>query len=296
MIKRIYLAAPAALALATAAPIAAQDEVETVEMSEEAEDMGEIDPMAAMMGIFGDLFKVDPLTAEQEARLPMAESIALKIMPDGVLAEVMQSLIGGFMDPIMEMAPSPAQSVAGKGLGVSGFELGLTEEEMAEVASMLDPSWEERREREMAVLPELMTEVANTMEPGMRKAVAEIYAVNFEASELTELDTFFSTEVGSKFARESYKMAADPRIMSASFESVPQLLGKVGDMKKMVDEATADLPEARAFADLSSAQKSRITELTGFTADDIQANLDEAAEMETWLEEGDAEEGDEAAE
>ena len=89
----------------------------------------------------------------------------------------------------------------------------------------MDPAFKERSERQMNAFPEVMAEVATIMEPTMRKAMAELFAINFEASELGELDAFFSTAVGSKFARESYKMAADPRILSARHVVAAACLG-----------------------------------------------------------------------
>lgn len=296
MKKFALFAAPVALAFAAATPLAAQDgeasEAIAVEEGDEG-DMGDVLNAAGMMGglgaMFGELFKVEPLTEEQSARLPAAESVALKIMPEGAMAEIMKDMIGGFMDPIMSMAGSPAQTSIQKSLGISRFELTeLSEEQVEELASIMDPAWKERSEREKNALPEIMGEVAAIMEPTMRKAMAELFAINFEGSELGELDAFFSTAVGSKFARESYKMATDPRILTAAFESAPQIMEKAGDLKKVMDEATAGLPEARSLDDLDDAQKARIAELTGWTVEELQEGYygeEEAAE-------GDAVEGE----
>ena len=274
MIKRAVFAAPL-FAMMAAAPLAAQDEAtdEAVFIEEDGGEEG-VDASAAMMAgmaaMFGEMFKVEPLTDEQTARLPIAESIAAKVLPEGTMAEIVTETIDGIMKPFMSMGPSPALAAASKGLGVPRYQLNeLSEEQIAELASIVDPAWQERREREEAALPKVLAEVGTLMEPSMRKAMAEVFAVNFEAGELGELDAFFGTQVGAKFARQSYKMAADPRMIGATIEAVPQIMPKIGDMKAVMDNATAGLAEPRFYDDLSAAEKARVTQISGWSEEDI---------------------------
>ncbi|MEM6476978.1 MAG: DUF2059 domain-containing protein [Pseudomonadota bacterium] len=269
-------AAPVAFAFAAATPLAAQDDdvTETVSI-EESEESGAED-IEAMMGLLGALFQVEPLTPEQEARLPIAQSVAEKMIPEGALGEMMGTLMKDIMDPFTSLGPPPANATVSKGLGISLFELDLTEEQTAEVAALLDPAFEVRSKREMEAFPQMLSSIMSVMEPSMREAMAELYAIRFEDSELTELNTFFATPLGEKFASESFKMAADPRLMVAGMEALPQLLGTVSDMESAIEAATADLPEKRAFADLPASEKARISELTGLSAEEIEARISEA--------------------
>ncbi|MEQ8772452.1 MAG: hypothetical protein RIC51_06400, partial [Erythrobacter sp.] len=105
-----------ALAL-SAAPLAAQDaEEERVDLAEDGETgdsapmdwdedsqaMAEFErQMSESFAMFSDLFKVDPLTPEQEARLPLAGEMALEIMPEGTFATVMEDTMGPMMGAIM---------------------------------------------------------------------------------------------------------------------------------------------------------------------------------------------------
>lgn len=297
MIKRALFAAPVSLALIAAAPLAAQDEgAEAVEAVEEEGAEGEVDMMAGMGALFGELFKVEPLTAEQEARLPTATRIAQKVLPDGMMAQMFNTMMGDMLAPLMELGPPPASSTISSGLGIGSYELDLTDEQMAELASLIDPVWEERGKREMAVFPEIMGQMMGTLEPSMRKVMAELYAIKFEQAELAQLETFFNTDVGAKFARESYAMATDPRVLGASFEVMPQMIGAMGGMEAAMAEATADLPAKREFSSLSRKEKARISELTGLTAEEIEERIAAAAEAETWMEDWDAEAEGEAAE
>ena len=289
MIKRALIAAPFSLALLVSAPLAAQDDgaqADDVMIADEGE-MSEAAPdfMEGLAGLFGEMFKVEPLTAEQEARLPIAQSIAAKVLPDGAMGELFKTMTGGFMGPMMEMGPPPASETVAKGLGVSTYELYLEDAEMAEVAKLFDPAYEERGKREQAAAMDQIGTIMAVMEPSMRKAMAELYAIRFEASELADLDAFFSTSTGTKYARESYAMASDPRIMAASMEAMPQMMGTIGGMDAAIAEATADLPAKRAFADLSKREKARIVALTGLSEAEIEERIAMAAEMATAFEE-----------
>jgi hypothetical protein len=272
MMKRILLLAPASLALMAAAPLAAQDDdTEEVMIEDEgevpADDMGGMGGMG-MLAMFGEMFKVDPLTAEQEARVPAAMSVAEKMMPDGTMAEVMNTMFNQFLEPMFGMAPPPTKRIVSRGLGL--YDLEITDEEIAELATVIDPAWEEREQRKKEAFPMLLGKVMTVIEPSIRKGVAESFAVRFDDAELGELDAFFSTPLGAKFARQSYSMATDPRILGKSFEALPQVMGIAEELKSEADQVIADLPQARQFADLSAKEKKRVAELTGYTVEELE--------------------------
>ena len=115
----------------------------------------------------------------------------------------------------------------------------------------------------------MMGEMMNVMEPPMRKAMAELYAIRFSGAELAAIDAFFATEAGTKYARESLSMASDPRLMSASMEMLPALFASLADMEGRIKERMANLPEPRRFADLSPEERERVAKLTGLSVEDL---------------------------
>lgn len=275
MITRALFTAFAGLTL-LAAPVAlaAQDaEAPAEEVMVDAAAGEEADPMAQAMAMLGAMFTAEPLNAEQQARLPAAQGLIAKIIPEGTMGEMIDKMMGGVLGPIMAAAPDGATTTLAKQIGTEPYALDLTEEQAGELASLFDPAWAERQQREMAMLPTLMKEVVTLMEPGMRKAMSELYAIRFSATELAEIDAFFSTGTGGKYARESFLMASDPRIMASTMEAMPALMGSIGDIEKRMAESTADLPAKRAFADLTAAEKAKVSEMTGLTVEDIEANL-----------------------
>ncbi|MDT8279330.1 MAG: DUF2059 domain-containing protein [Erythrobacter sp.] len=266
MIMRSLTAAAAGLALLVATPaLAAQDATPTAP--------SEADQLAAMSEMFSGMFTAEPLTPDQESRLPAAEQLIAKVIPEGTMAEMMDKVYNGVMGPIMAAAPDGATTTLARQIGLPPYALDLGEDQAAELASLFDPAWAERQQREMAIIPAMMKDVMTLMEPGMRKAMAELYAIRFSDSDLAEIDAFFSTTTGAKYARESFLMASDPRIMAASMDAMPALMGMMGDMEARMAESVADLPAVRSFADLSPEERARVAEMTGYSVEDIEANL-----------------------
>ncbi|ALE17947.1 hypothetical protein AMC99_02676 [Altererythrobacter epoxidivorans] len=257
-ISKGLLAAGAAFSLA-ATPVAAQESA-----------MPDDDVMQAMRS----MFPVEPLTAEQEARLPIARGIVAKMIPEGTLGDMMGSMFDKMMGPIMELASSNPEADVARQLGLDPSELELTEEQAAELAGILDPAWRERNAVMGKLMPEMMKDMMTRMEPTMRKAMSEAYAIHFNANELADIDAFFSTPSGLSFARKSFSMSSDPRILGASMEALPSMFESIGEMEAKMTAATADLPAPRRWGDLTASQKSRISALTGLDQDEVEANME----------------------
>ncbi len=255
------------LALAVAAPAIAQDAAASPQQND------------AMFAEIAKMFAVEPLTAEQQARLPQARSIIEKMIPPGTMGEMMGSLYDGMMAPIIEMAASDPRSDVARQLGLRPDALDMTDEQLAEAADILDPVRDERNARLAQVMPGMMRGLMEVMEPSMRKAMTEVYAVHFNARELADIETFFSTETGLSFARKSFTMSADPRIVAGTMEAMPAIMGSFANMEKQMADATADLPPVRGFAQLSGSERARLAALTGMSEAEIEQVMATAAEQ-----------------
>lgn len=238
----------------------------------------EVSEDEAALASIVNLFEVEPLTAEQQVRLPAAQAVVGKILPPGTLQEVMGSMFDRILGPIMSLAAQPSEAAAAGQLGVEADVLELDAEQSAEVLALLDPAWQERQQRTMAATQDAIGRMMTAMEPVMRTAMAELYAVNFDERELADIDAFFSTETGAAYARKSYAMASDPRLMGAMMRSMPQTMGSFADMEADLAAAVADLPPPRGYADLGEADRARLGELTGLGLAEIEAGMARAAE------------------
>jgi hypothetical protein len=269
---RKLAAAAGAIALAFAQPLAAQEATEDEAF------------LAAMM----QMFQPAPLTPEQEERLPAAREVVGKIMPPGTMAQVMWSMFDQFLGPLTELEGQPSANDTVARLGFDVDELELGPDQAAEVAALLDPVWRERQALVMAAVPDLVAKLMNAMEPGMRKAMADAYAVHFDRQELADIAAFFSTPSGASYAAKSYVIASDPRIMGAVIQDMPTLMASMGEMEAEMEALTAHLPSPRGFADLDAAQRARLSQLTGLAESEIEEGMaraaggDEGVEFEGW--------------
>ncbi|GMM94540.1 hypothetical protein [Qipengyuania sp. MTN3-11] len=264
--KRTLLAGLSVLALMTSAPAIAQNE----SSGDGVEDAASEEEVFAALG---EMFAVEPLTAEQEARLPQARAIVEKIVPPGSMGEMMGSMFDGMLGPIFEMAGEISTGDAARLLGREAGELELDEAQAREVALLIDPALDERNARMKEALPRIIGQVMTALEPAMKTALTEVYAVYFDQTELTDIDAFFSTPSGASYARQSMKMATDPRYLSSMMQAMPSMMGSFTQMEAEMEALTADLPEQRAYADLDPAERQRLEALTGLSQEEIEEGM-----------------------
>jgi hypothetical protein len=269
--------------LGAPASLAAQEAPRPMVASAEIDDSGskpsdDAAAMAPMAGLMGGMYNAEPLTPEQQARLPQAETLIARLIPDGAMAEMSQVMFNSIIGPLEGMMPSGAKPVVAERLGseVAGR---LSEDQAAEVASMLDPAWEEREKRVKGLVPDTLAEIMGLMEPAMRKAMSELYAIRFTSAELADIGSFFATDTGAKYARESFSMTDDPRILAVSMEMMPALFGILGDMEQRMKARMADLPEPRSFDALGNKERNRVAALTGLSVEQIEGNRGPGAIM-----------------
>jgi len=236
------------------------------------------EPDMAQLAQLGAMFEVEPLTQEQKARLPMARGIVERILPEGAMMEVMGSTFDGVLGPILEMANADEGAALAGALGYRPEELAMDETASTEILAIVDPAWQERNRAISTMTQTMMADMMTRMEPVMRDVMSELYAIYFTQDELVDIDSFFSTPSGLNYARQSYAMAGDPRIMAAMFAEPEILFGSFAQMPVLMEEALADVPEARNFTDLSKADRNRLMQLTGLSAQELQAGMDAAAQ------------------
>ena len=247
--------AMAAAALVCAVPAAAQEDPEH---SESAMSPGDLDEFAGMMA---GLFQTEPLTEEQNARLPAAQAVVGEIMPDGFYGEMMAGMMDKMLRPMLTMFSQP-EFVLGARLTVDAEAIeALEEAEQAELTAMLDPAYQARGDAMVAVLTSRMGGMFTAMEGPMREGLSKAYAVRFDDAQLADIAAFFATPTGGEYARESMALFADPQVMQASMQALPAMMSGFGDIESAMREAMAALPAERGYDDLTEAQRERMAEL-----------------------------------
>ena len=247
--------AMAAAALVCAVPAAAQEDPEH---SQSAMSPGDLDEFAGMMA---GLFQTEPLTEEQNARLPAAQAVVGEMMPDGFYGEMMAGMMDKMLRPMLTMFSQP-EFVLGARLAVDAETIEALEEgEQAELTAMLDPAYEARGDAMVAVLTSRMGGMFTAMEGPMREGLSKAYAVRFDDAQLADIAAFFATPTGGEYARESMALFADPQVMQASMQALPAMMSGFGDIESAMREAMTALPAERGYDDLTEAQRKRMAEL-----------------------------------
>lgn len=219
----------------------------------------------------GAQLTVEPLTAEQQARLPQARAVVERIMPPGTV----QQMLGGMFDGLL----APVQPGANESVTVItqrfGYDLTANQADADEAATILDPNWSERFRRESAIMPAIMGRMMTTIEPVLRSTMAELYAVHFTNEELTGIDAFFATPIGASYAQKSFGMASSPRLTrSIVTQAMPQMYASIASMETDLAAATAGLPPERSYADLSKTERARLGQLLSLGEDELAAYLE----------------------
>lgn len=262
-----------ALALITATPVLAQDEPATAD----GEIARELDAVGAL---FGDIFgRAEPLTSEQEARVPAAQQVVIRLFPEGTYARMMEETMKPLMDGLIgNIAGSPAiQLMELTGLAPSTLA-GLDEADLAEAVTLLDPNARARNAEIAGMTLDLISNVVVQIEPSYRAGLARAYAVRFTEEELTDLAAYFATPVGAKYASESFLIFADPQVMSSMNEMMPAVMEAMPSMLGNVGEIAQKYPRGRTFSALSSEEQDKLAALLGVTLDDLAASEPEGAD------------------
>ena len=232
--------------------------------------------MSGLAAAMGEMFKAEPLTAEQQARLPQADMVVGHLFPPGTYRKMMDQMMGPMMDGIMsQMGQLPLADLARIG-GVDEATLaGMGDASLSEIAAILDPAFEERNRIIGQVTVATIAGLMDRIEPSYRAGLARAFATRFSAGELEELGRFFSTPVGAHYAQESMLIYADPQVMSAMNEMMPAMFELMPGMIEEMQTATAHLPPARKPDELSDAELARLAALFGTNPAAIRARAED---------------------
>ncbi|WP_336987530.1 DUF2059 domain-containing protein [Altererythrobacter aquiaggeris] len=222
--------------------------------------------------LFGDVFRARPLSVQEEARIPQAELVIAKIFPDGSLLAMMDDtlkpMLGGVTGKAIETGP--AKTIASI-TGMSETEVSAMDEADRDAAmAIIDPVHKQRSEAFRTSTIGLVTRVLARIEPAYQAGLARAYAQRFTNDEMIELNRFFMTPVGSRYAAESISVFTDPQVMSAMSEMIPKLFELLPEMVGEFGALGEAYAAPRKLEDLSASEKAQLSALLGVAADDIE--------------------------
>ncbi len=219
----------------------------------------EMDEAIAMLET---VFGTDDLTPVDPARLTLARTTTAALIPPGSLEKMMVNMYGRMFGKLMETLGATSELSLSIKTGVESETIAALDDPTKDaIADMFDPHRKDRGDQILQVVRPLISEVLADMEPPMREGLAKAYARKFSGDQLTQLNGFFASPVGSLYASESMALQADPEVMLALIKAVPPLVAKFIDRAPEVEKQVKDLPKEKALADFSDPELNRLAKL-----------------------------------
>lgn len=236
-----HLALPLAMLMAGTGTLAAAQSAPPTESATDAAALPEPDP----------------------ERLAAAERVVDRIWPLGTFRRVMDSTV----DSTVAMATGAAEAIATTEWVPDGdskegrrarheARTGRPLSGTAEDANAAMPSSEDV-EAQMRRMNDIMLPIFERMEPPIRTALTRVYARRYSVIELNELDSFFATPTGARYAADSITIMNDPEMVQAMAtvmgDLMPALMGAAMDPANAGAAAAATDAAAAAAAAAADA-------------------------------------------
>jgi len=230
---------------ALAAPAKPQAVAEPAGAEKDAKALEQFDP-AQIMAVFDKMFPAQP--DPDPARLALSMVTVKALLPDGTYTKMMDGMLGGIVDRVMDMSEADFGAKGKDGKPAS-------KETLRQAAIKEDPHFEERMRIMERVVTEEMAKIARIVEPKLREGLARSMARRFDARQLTDINAFLATDSGRAYGSQSMAMWVDPDMMRAMMGTFPEIMEAMPAAMKRLETETAHLPkpkkkvEAKAEAD-----------------------------------------------
>jgi hypothetical protein len=210
--------------------------------------------------------------AIEPARLEAAKRVAWQILPEGIYAKVMQTSMDAMIKPMTDaVGDLPLAQLARIG-GLEEEEVaGLGTAKLKEMMAIVDPAYEQRIALMTKSMTDSMIKMMAMMEPSVREGLVKAFARRYTLEQLLDLDRFFQTPTGQKFAADTMMIYTDPEVIAAMQAMMPVMIEQMPAMMQAAEADLAALPKAKQWEDLSKADKEKLARLLGTTVTAFEA-------------------------
>jgi hypothetical protein len=224
-----------------------------------------VQPVWAQSTLAVDAASADPV------RLEISRKVAAQLVPDGVFMKVMSGSMDQFMGPMMDsVMDMPLKELIEKFVKDPDDVKDMNDFTINEVMAIIDPAFKERTQVGMKAMMSEMGTIMSSMEPAMREGMAVAYSNRFSATELADMQRFFSSPSGSRFASENMTIMTDPALVKQMQAIMPKVLEAMPAMVKKMTEATEKFPPAKTAETLTKADREALAKLIGIKASDLK--------------------------
>lgn len=249
-----------------------------------AQDLADIfGPGPNPITMFKEVFKAEPLTPAEEARLPAAQQLANSLIPPGSYGAALEGALAPMADKVMAMVEPDDATKAANLTNLSKYDVeNLDDAKLAALVTLLDPQAAQRN-RQLADF--VFAEVAAAMvkvEPLYRDGLARAYAKHFDAAQLAEINAFFATPTGNRFAGTSMAMQLDQQMMAKVPDMIPVMVGHAAEAATRFVMAMDTIPQARKVDSLSARERTQMLNLLGMTDEEYEGRIAASAVEFDW--------------
>jgi hypothetical protein len=239
-----FLITTAAVCVFAASPALADEKDKAPSNSSASATMKSPPDFSAMFAMFDKMFPPQP--DPDPTRLALARTSVKAMWPDGAYGQMMSSFVGTMYDRAMQMKASDFAAMGGKpgGKPASGAELSLHDS----VAGK-DPYFDRRVAAFREVITEELGKVSAIIDPRMREGLARAMARKFDAQQLGEINRFFATPAGQKFAGQYMQLWVDPDTIRSIFGSMPEMMKLMPEMMEKLKVANDKFPKPSKAAE-----------------------------------------------
>lgn len=205
------------------------------------------------------------------AALAEARLVVARLVPPGIYKKIMGPMMAPMFDNMGEtMKAVPLKEIAEMGGLSADKAAALDKVDVDQVMAIYDPHWQERMRLTMHAMFDAMGDFFTTLEPEMREAMAHAYARHFTLGELRDLDQFFATPSGGKFASQYMTIMTDPAMTDEMKAMMPKMMQQMPQFIAAAQKATASLPPPLKIEDLSPADKAKLAKALGVDESKLQ--------------------------
>jgi hypothetical protein len=205
------------------------------------------------------------------ATLAEARLVVGRLVPPGVYKKIMGPMMAPMIDNMGGMMKAlPLKQIAEMGGLDAQQAAALGKVDVEQVMAIYDPHWQERMRLSMHAMFDAMGDFFTTLEPELREAMAQAYARHFTLGELSDLDRFFATPSGGKFAGQYMTIMTDPAMTDEMKAMMPKMMQQMPQFIAAAQKATAALPPPRKIEDMTPADKAKIARALGIDQDKLQ--------------------------
>jgi hypothetical protein len=198
------------------------------------------------------------------AALAEARLVILKLVPPGTYKKIMSTAMAPMMDNMTDsLKAMPLKQLAEMGGLDADQAAALDKVNIEQVMAIYDPHWQERTNLTMHAMFDAMGDFFTTLEPELREGMAKAYANHFTLDDLRDLNRYFATPTGNKFATQYMSIMTDPAMMDEMKAMMPKMMAQMPQFIAAAQKATASLPPPRKMENLTPAERAKLAKALG---------------------------------